>query len=130
MPEANGPEVAFPVASGKGRASRASLAYQLARVASGGLAALFFGKALDLSVEGGYSGVTYVLFFGLGGLFVLLTIWLSLVIHGHKEAAEATPRTRPLTWGDLKQMRVPVEPDSGAEMKGPRNDAPDMSMPS
>lgn len=100
----------------KRRVQKSSLAYQLARVACGGLATLLVGKGLDVSVEGGYELGTYVAFFGTGGLFVLLTIWLSVVIHSQKEEAGATePRTRPLTWGDLKQMRVPLEADSAAE---------------
>ena len=90
--------------------TKPSLAYQLARAASGGLAALFLGKGLDISVEGGYGVGIYMVFFGIGGLFVLLTIWLSWVIHFQKqEGSAANPQTRPLTWGDLKNMRVPVE---------------------
>jgi hypothetical protein len=91
------------------------LRYQLARVGCGGLAALLFGKALDVSVEGGYGLGTYVAFYGGGALFGALTIWLSTIIHAQKEAKGTGQRTRPLTWGDLKQMRVPVEAESHAE---------------
>lgn len=92
-----------------------SLRLQLARVGCGGLTALFFGKALDVSVEGGYGLGTYVAFYGGGALFGALTIWLSVAIHAQKEAERSGQRTRPLTWGDLKLMRVPVEPDSQAD---------------
>jgi hypothetical protein len=84
---------------------------QFARVGCGTLATLLLGKGLDLSTDsGGHEFVTYLGFYGIAGLFVLATVWLSIVIHGHKEsAAETTPRTRPITWGDLKAMRVPLE---------------------
>ena len=92
------------------------LAYQLARGAIGALAALFLAQALALSVEGGHEMRTYFAFYAVSGVFVLLTAWLSVVIHFHKEAAQASePRTRPLSWGDLKQMRVPVESDKLSE---------------
>jgi hypothetical protein len=87
------------------------LSLQFARVGCGTLATLLLGKGLDLSTDGGgHEFVTYLGFYGVAGLFVLATIWLSIVIHRHKElAAETTPRTRPMTWGDLKAMRVPLE---------------------
>lgn len=92
-----------------------SLTYQLARVGCGGLAALSFGKALDVSVEGGYGPGTYLAFYGGGALFAVLTVWLSVAIHAQKTAEGSEQQTRPLTWSDLKQMRVPVESDSQAK---------------
>jgi hypothetical protein len=90
---------------------------QLFRAASGGLAALLLGKGLDLSTDtGAHALVTYLGFYGGGGICVLLTVWLSFVIHEQKTLANATnPRTRPLTWGDLRRMRVPVESHRDAE---------------
>jgi hypothetical protein len=84
---------------------------QFARVGCGTLATLLVGKGLDLSTDGGgHEFVTYLGFYGVAGLFALATVWLSIVIHRHKESdAETTPRTRPMTWGDLKAMRVPLE---------------------
>lgn len=38
-----------------------------------------------------------------------------MVIHAQKMAEASGQQTRPLTWGDLKQMRVPVESDSQAK---------------
>jgi hypothetical protein len=92
------------------------VAYQLARAACGALAALLLGKGLDIGVEGGYGAWIYIAFFGFGGLFVLLTIWLSIVIHSQKqEEKSSSPQMRPLTWGDLKRMRVPLESSSQVE---------------
>jgi hypothetical protein len=84
---------------------------QIARVGCGALTTLLLGKGLDLSTDsGGHELVTYLGFYGAGGLFALATGWLSIVIHRHKESAvEMTPRTRPMTWGDLRTMRVPLE---------------------
>jgi hypothetical protein len=101
------------MSQGKGKTP---LAYQLARAACGGLAALTLSKAVDLSVEGNHEFWTYAAFYGIGGASILLAVWLSLVINRQKETVETLePRTRPLTWGDLKQMRVPLESDSAAE---------------
>jgi len=87
------------------------LLLQLGRVGCGALATLFLGKALDLSTDGGgHELVTYLAFYGIAGLLVLATVWLWVAIHRNREsAAEQTPRTRPMTWGDLATMRVPVE---------------------
>lgn len=84
---------------------------QLARVGCGGAATILLGAGLDTSIDGeGHEFVTYLGFYGAGGLFVLMFIWLSFVIHGHKEAeAASTPRTRALRWEDLSRMRVPIE---------------------
>lgn len=90
---------------------------QLARVGCGGAAAILLGTGVDTSTDGeSHAFVTYLGFYGAGGLLVLVSIWLTVVIHGHKEAAAATgQKTRPLRWGDLQKMRVPVESDEHAE---------------
>ena len=95
------------------------LLLQLARVGCGAIATLLLGKGLDLSTDtGGHEFVTYLGFYGVAGLFVLAAVWLSIVIHGNKEAAsETSPRTRPQTWGDLKAMRVPLEAGEEEELK-------------
>jgi hypothetical protein len=86
------------------------LAYQLARGGCGALSALFLAQAVALSVEGNHELQTYIAFYVLSGVFALSTVWLSVVIHSHKEAHRAEEiKTRPLTWGDLKRMRVPIE---------------------
>lgn len=95
------------------------LLLQLGRVGCGALATLLLGKALDLSTDhSGHEPVTYLAFYGTAGLFVLATIWLSVAIHRHRESAEEqTPRTRPMTWGDLATMRVPLETGEEESLK-------------
>lgn len=92
---------------------------QFARIGCGTLATLLLGKGLDLSTDtGGHESVTYLGFYGVAGLFVLAAVWLSIVIHRHRESAtEATPRTRSMTWGDLKTMRVPLETSEEEALK-------------
>jgi hypothetical protein len=90
---------------------------QLARVGCGGAAAILLGAGVDTSTDGeSHAFVTYLGFYGAGGLLVAASIWLTIVIHGHKEAEAATgPKTRPLRWEDLQKMRVPIESDAHAE---------------
>lgn len=90
---------------------------QLARVGCGGAAAILLGAGVDTSTDGeSHAFMTYLGFYGVGGLLVVVSIWLTVVIHGNKETEAVTgQKTRPLRWEDLQRMRVPVESDEHAE---------------
>jgi hypothetical protein len=88
---------------------------QLLRAGAGALAALFLGTGLSLSTSGtSHEFATYLAFYGVCSLFAFAVFLLSLSIHSRREAG---PETRPLNWGDLVRMRVPIESDEAEAIK-------------
>jgi hypothetical protein len=65
---------------------------QMARIGTGGLAALLLGKGLDLSTEdAGHEVLTYVVFYGTGAAFVAATAVLSIVIYKRNHRGAQPP---------------------------------------
>lgn len=88
---------------------------QLLRASAGALAVLFLGTGLSLSTGGAsHEFFTYLTFYGVGLLFAFAVFLLTLTIHSRREA---DPETRPLNWGDLVRMRVPIESSEAESIK-------------